>query len=90
MQGHLNVKFTQSEESDNIDQIFLPQQAVYRKTNKKERHSYQDEHIWTTTIIHNHNEAGRETVGSYQYNAILSITFICQQNDFTMLILFCQ
>lgn len=28
-----------------VSKIFLPQQAVYRITNKKEQHSYQDEHI---------------------------------------------
>lgn len=28
-----------------MSKIFLPQQAVYRITNKKEQHSYQDEHI---------------------------------------------
>jgi hypothetical protein len=36
---------SQSEESYNIENIFLPQEAVYTITNKKEQHSYQDEHI---------------------------------------------
>ena len=45
LKKHRNRQSHSKRKVTTLSKIFLPQQAVYRITNKKEQHSYQDEHI---------------------------------------------